>query len=588
MKLHLSHRSGASGATMIISLFICTLLAISIAGYLSLTEHQYRMSMRSQEWNVSMAVVEAGVEEALEHINTNPTNLATCGWTASGNCYSLSRTLGPGAAYEVTIDNSDPYQPEILSRATAVESTVAQSFFPAFATIGLTTTASNAPTRAVRVKTERSALYKASVVAKRSIDLKGNGVLSDSYDSSNPWKSTNGRYDPTKYAGDNGDVASNGGILDSVSVGNANIYGRVHVGPDMPVTIGVNGGVGTHLWQATHTGLQEGFVRKDANFTFPDTRLPSVTGLLAPASGDVVLASYTFSTNSVCTTHYPYVPPAGGVYTNVAYETSFTIPTPTPEWVTTNQTQVTTRTPPRPGISPVVTNIYTTNITRSTMPAQGTEILGSVTVNDNKNKNRITYSYNEILYRDYTYGVESYTFPTLTYTYDRASTTATYVTNHYDSIVEAGQTCVAYSLPGKTLIKGANAVLVLPNGMDGAEHIDLDNGASVTLYVGGSSVKINGNEVVNPSGFAGNFIVLCDPAVKSFTLDGNGEFTGVLVAPDADLVMNGGGSGIQDFCGALMCNSLRLNGHFSFHYDEALGKGPSTGRYLITAWDEVN
>ena len=38
----------------------------------------------------------------------------------------------------------------------------------------------------------------------------------------------------------------------------------------------------------------------------------------------------------------------------------------------------------------------------------------------------------------------------------------------------------------------------------------------------------------------------------------------------AFLELKGSGSGFQNFSGALMVDTLKLNGAFSFHYDEAL------------------
>ena len=70
-------------------------------------------------------------------------------------------------------------------------------------------------------------------------------------------------------------------------------------------------------------------------------------------------------------------------------------------------------------------------------------------------------------------------------------------------------------------------------------------------------------------------------------MNGNGEFTGVLVAPNADLTMNGAGNSRQDYTGALMVNSVRMNGHFNFHYDEALARMGGNGRFLITSWNEI-
>jgi hypothetical protein len=51
--------------------------------------------------------------------------------------------------------------------------------------------------------------------------------------------------------------------------------------------------------------------------------------------------------------------------------------------------------------------------------------------------------------------------------------------------------------------------------------------------------------------------------------------------------MNGGGKTINDFTGAVVANSVKMNGHFNFHYDEALGGFTGNGRMLITSWDEI-
>ena len=120
------------------------------------------------------------------------------------------------------------------------------------------------------------------------------------------------------------------------------------------------------------------------------------------------------------------------------------------------------------------------------------------------------------------------------------------------------------------------------------ENITIAQGASVLIYAGGTSATISGNQYVNRNGCATSLMVYCAPSVTTFTLNGNGQFTGALVAPNADLAMNGSGVVNQDFCGSLMVNSVKLNGHFSFHYDEALAKGPKMGRYLVKSWDEVN
>ena len=163
-------------------------------------------------------------------------------------------------------------------------------------------------------------------------------------------------------------------------------------------------------------------------------------------------------------------------------------------------------------------------------------------------------------------------------------------TNHYDHILHSGKYYVN-SLSGSTYVDG-EAELVIANGltMSGGDQLTIaQTGAKLKVYVGGTSCVLNGNAVINESGFAGNFILRALDSVTSMTYNGNGTFSGVLVAPYADAVMNGGGaSGIVDFTGACIVNSVVMNGHFKFHYDEALGRLPPDGRILITSWDEVS
>jgi hypothetical protein len=373
-------------------------------------------------------------------------------------------------------------------------------------------------------------------------------------------------------------------------VQNANIYGIVHTGPLEPVSIGSQGGVGPHGLQAGDipTAIAKGYILQDANFTFPDTTLPSISGLLQPSGGTNVSQAYSFSTNAVISSTYPSPFPAGGVATNQSFTTASSIPSPRPAGLTTNTIVNTGSTLPSPVPAGTTTNISTTSTTTQAYPAAGTYV-GGVTTNKGKNKNfPDTYTYNLITGYSYTYTTYTYTYPCYTYTYDLTQTTITYTTNYYDHIIHANTTNYANSLSGSTLIEGPNACLIMPNGLSGSENFTIAQGAGVLIYSGGTSVTISGNQVLNPNGYAGSFIVYCPTNVVNFTLNGNGEFTGVLVAPSANIAMHGGGNSNQDFCGSLMVNSVSMNGHFSFHWDEALGKLGGNGRYIIQSWDEIS
>ena len=315
MKINNSSRK-TSGSAIVVTMFMITLLAVSVAGYLTYVEHQSLLGARSQTWNLALGLSEAGVEEGLQHLNVNYASLSADSWSADGTTYTMSRTLANGS-YTVAIDNSNPNAPTITSRAFVTPPSFAQiaptAMFAAGGVTQPTTTGGNTSTinRAVRVTTSKGSLFLASMVAKKGIDLKGNGVTSDSFDSQDPNKSTNGRWDAAK-AQDNGDIASNDGIVSTVSVQNANIYGRVWTGPGGTATVGSQGGVGTHAWQVANDGFQPGYVLNTANFTFPDTTSPINSTAPPPPPGDVLTLTGVATNNTTySTTTYPSAPSSG-------------------------------------------------------------------------------------------------------------------------------------------------------------------------------------------------------------------------------------------------------------------------------------
>lgn len=460
MKTFVSRHRKQLASTLLPTLTICTILSLSAVGYLVLISQQGKLGSRSQAWNLSLSLAEAGIEEGLEQLNVNHDHLSTDGWTFDGSAYSIKRTFANGNSYTVFITNSST--PSIFARADVVSAVFAQNMIqPVFAAGGLGG-GNSLFSRAVVVTCKRGSLFTKSMVARHRIDLNGNNISTDSYDSSDPTYSTGGHWDPAK-AKSNGDVASNDTIINSVNVGNANIHGHVSTGPGGTVSIGPKGAIGSYAWQAINSGkgIEPGWISDDSNFEFPETSLPYTSGL----------------------------PPASGWY------------------------------------------VTTTN-----------------------------------------YGGTTY-----------------YMTNYYDNVLVAGD-YYATSLSGKTLILG-EARLVLPNGlnMSGGDSITIGSAGKLQLYVGGTSCAISGNAVINEAGvgYPANLIVYCAPTVTSLALNGNGEFSGVLVAPSVDVQMNGGGSSDRDFSGCLIANTITMNGHFKFHYDEVLGRLAANGRFLITSWHEV-
>jgi hypothetical protein len=603
-----------AGNALVVTLFMVSILAVSIAGYLSYTNQQTLLGFRAQAWNMAMAISEAGVEEGLQQLNNNWTNLATDGWTANGTVYSITRDLGSGNSYTVSIDYSNAFAPNITARGYSIPPSLAMNTPESLFAVGGVNTTTETPrvSRAIRVQTSKAGLFLASMVARHKIDMNGNDVLTDSFDSADPAKSTGGQYDATK-AGDHGDVASNDGVTNTISAGNANIYGKAYVGPGGTMTLGPNGGVGEHSWQATHHGVEDGWFFNNANYTFPTIGIPYNSGL-DPGPQDVIEISGQTTTNSTTYTAVATLPTLSAgqtlspIVTNTSTATSSVYPGSKPG-MSTNTTYLTVST--YPGAQPQLVTNYVGFTTTTSHPGPQPQLSTNCSATVLKVKDRPAsgwcgqppwqtgndvnwWYYNPIAgytYANqftYTYASYTYTYTTYTYTYTVYYQTPLYVTNHYDHVLANGDYYTTADLTGTTLVTGT-ARLVMPNGlkMSGQDKVTIASGGSLTLYSDGPNLTIGGNGMFNNSGYAANLIVYGTDNVKNFTLNGNGTFKGVLVAPEADIRMNGGGSTYEDFIGCLLANSVTMNGHFNFHYDEALGRMNTNGRFLITSWDEI-
>jgi hypothetical protein len=561
MKTKVSQKK-QSGAALLTALVICTILSLVVMYYLSLTQQQTLLSARSQTWNTTIATTEAGLEEGLQHLNDDTANLTANGWSFNGSVYqSPIRTFANGSSYVSIIDMSvDPFNPAVTSLASANPPTFAYcDGGPFFADIDLSAGNVSSVARAVIVRCARGNLYIKGMVAKQTINMNGNGILTDSFDSTNPNESTGGQYDSTKYQGTNGDVAVNSSIVNGIGVGNANIYGTVNVGPGGSVAVGSNGGVGDYAYQAANPGsIEPGWSSDTSNFTFPDQIYPFSSGL-PPMPGFVNTTNYIVSTNAVVgSSTYPNPVPPDGVMTNTAVLT-------VKNW------------PNQPNTS---TNCDSNIADAGKNPPSLS--CGAPWQNGNGNKNNSDWYY---------YPIASYTYTNTTYSYSLYSTNSTVTSQYYDHILYGGDYYLATPLSGKTLVLGPSR-LVLPQGinMSGQDCIQIAQGGSVQIYAGAQangSDSIGGNGIMNSPGFAVNCQLNFTPACKSLSIGGNGTIVSTVVAPEANVTMNGGGRTNTDFVGCLMANTITMNGHFSFHYDEALGRIGAMSRFIIQSWNEV-
>ncbi len=288
-------RSKSRGSVLLITLLSAWVIGIALVSYLTLVANQNRTTYRSLTWNSCVPVMEAGVEEALTQIYYNDiTHLGNNQWTYSDGLYQKTSSLGDdGSKYHVTIQPVDP--PVIVSTgycpAPGNTGTPAGGQSPFGMMLGTATdpTPPALVSRTLRVTTRRLRPGDGGIQAKGRINLSGPSWL-DSFDSTNPRESTNGKYDPAKRSA-NGLALSNSTEPDSVHVGTGLVYGRVTsgpgplTGPDATVTYN-SGAVGDTAWNAGNSGIEDGHASNDANVQFNDVEAPFVWGNgLNPVAG---------------------------------------------------------------------------------------------------------------------------------------------------------------------------------------------------------------------------------------------------------------------------------------------------------------
>src|SRR5262245_57070220 len=464
MKIPILAQKRNVGGTLLTTLVIAAVVGLTLMAYLKMVSNQNYFVQRSQTWNATIPIIEAGLEEALTHLNRNGTNavnpnLTADGWILRDGLYVKQSWVGANY-YIVTIAYSS--RPLIVSQGYCpVQANYVSAGGPIFATLAL----NEVPTqnylyRTVKVTATPDGMWVKGMVARYQIDLSGHNIHTDSFDSTDSNYSTLGQYDPAK-ARDNGDVATNEGVTNTLGVGNADIWGRVATGPKGGVTMGPNGGVGDKNWldDPSHMGtIQPGWRSDDMNVSFPDVKPPFAVGAGLPATpGNYDGEMYNYKLDG-----------------------------------------------------------------------------GNIEMNSLK------------------------------------------IAGQKDMIVTAPTVLWVH---GDIDMTGNGQILIAPGG-------------SLTLYVGdetGSGVSANrgGNGIINTPGNATNFTYYGLKSNTDLKYGGNATFIGAVYAPYANFTLGGGGNETKDFMGASVTQSVKMNGHFNFHYDENLGRmGPLRG-YIATSWDEI-
>ena len=88
MKIRLNTQP--DGSILVITLLTAFVIGVGVASYLVLVSNQNYSTMRSLAWNTTIPLAEAGIEEALTHLNDDSGITDNCDCRISGKLPSFS------------------------------------------------------------------------------------------------------------------------------------------------------------------------------------------------------------------------------------------------------------------------------------------------------------------------------------------------------------------------------------------------------------------------------------------------------------------------------------------------------------------
>jgi hypothetical protein len=547
MKTSLTKTKRNQGIALIIAVILVAFAALYFVTYLILTANEFKQVARSQTWNDSLTVAEAGVEEGLALVNKNAydtqgvTNwwltATSDGWTDLGtsiagtnvfHTFTITRTLPSASGY------SDSYTVYVTNVTTAA----LPYSLPTIYSIG-TVQNESVPTvsRQILVQTTAVSIGAGGGVISQA-GIKNNGtVLVDSWDSSTNIHSIwqpNSSYRFNYFSpGIKYGLWSNSlsFISNSYPSRTANVYvftdqnviqlvggitiaGYLQTGPNGTASIGSQASVGDMTWcfgpggggpGTGTTGLQPGHWQQDANRNFSSYPLPAFQN--------------TWQSNRWLPIPHP-VPPAPGL-TNV-------IKIGGVWW-------------------------YTNNIWTNIGGAFYTNYGSGFTINGNSYDYVIT---NRLQNTNWVY----------------------YAADQLNASVFVDAQYVALYLTNGWSYSGSSQVFTL------------NTNADITVYSTGD-IKATGNAVINNLGnytHAFNIYDVKGNPVNGINVElgGNAMATGNYYLPSSTFKFDGGGSS-GDFVGSIFCYYIDDHGHVNIHFDQSINNQPPPDQFIATSWTEI-
>ncbi len=256
-------RKSQSGSILVTAVVMCALIGTVLGSYLVLVGNRNNNAMRALAWNSAVPVLEAGLEEALTHLQVDKSQPTANDWTMDRvqghKVYWKYRSLPDGSYYYVTNFNVASSAPFIVS-AGYVRSPLRDNEYIS-RQVMLTTT--NPPSR-----------FNMAIAASDFIKLSGSAVVDGYNSSAGPYSATNRNA--------NGGVGTDSQQPKAIDVGSGHIYGMAVTGPGGTVSV-ADGSVGDFNQSS---GIQQNWTNDDMNVYFQDNSTP--TGQFIPATATPV------------------------------------------------------------------------------------------------------------------------------------------------------------------------------------------------------------------------------------------------------------------------------------------------------------
>jgi hypothetical protein len=305
-----NRHSTSKGSVLIAAAVSAAILAILTVGFLTYLTSESNLNYRGHRWNQAFHLAEGAVEVGLAELNYQYTRGGSGVGFQSANGWN---SPGPNT-YRKTVTNLTDSRGQVVGSfqvtavITAIDATRTNAQFTGVGTVTSGNFGGQDISRAVRVNVVPSSAFPVGLMSKNRIDLNGQHAYTDSFDSSDLNKSTNGAYDPNKKQ-PHGDIATDSTVIDSIGLGNADIYGTASTGPGGTVTMGPNASLGPTFGppdasRATTVAdaVSAGWIRSDFNTDVPNPSPPTGPASSGSISDDYIInnsGSYTFNSISL-------------------------------------------------------------------------------------------------------------------------------------------------------------------------------------------------------------------------------------------------------------------------------------------------